>query len=45
MKSIVRLFSAVTLTFVMIGCYKPGCTDPAATNYNGDAKQDELTCK
>jgi hypothetical protein len=45
MKSIQTIFAAAILSFVITGCYKPGCTDPAALNYDSKAKQDDISCE
>ena len=39
-KIIFILFSAIILS----SCGKDGCTDPSATNYNPDAKNDDNSC-
>jgi len=44
MKSLRTLFAATLLSVVVSGCYKPGCTDPAALNYDSKAKQDDISC-
>ncbi|MEX0595564.1 MAG: hypothetical protein WD512_03610, partial [Candidatus Paceibacterota bacterium] len=43
MKKFSVLLTIVAL-FIISSCKKEGCTDPLATNYNGDAKKDDGTC-
>jgi hypothetical protein len=39
-----KTLPALGLIFVLQACYKPGCTDPGALNYDEKAKQDDLSC-
>jgi len=43
-----KLIKTITLTlgliFFLTGCYKAGCTDSGATNYNPDVKTEDLSC-
>lgn len=32
------------IAFSITGCKREGCTDPAATNYDSDAKEDDQSC-
>lgn len=44
MKSLKSLVVLLSLIFILSACYKPGCTDPNATNYDPKVKTEDLSC-
>lgn len=44
MKPIKTMLIVSGLIFFISGCYKAGCTDPAAVNYDSEVKKEDLSC-
>ena len=44
MKSLKSFLALPGLIFILSACYKPGCTDPLATNYDPKVKTEDLSC-
>lgn len=40
-----NLFLALLLSLTFVSCYKQGCTDPKALNYNSEVKQSDFSCE
>ena len=44
MKLVKTLFIVLVATSILSSCYKAGCTDLQATNYDSKMKKDDLSC-
>lgn len=44
MKTKLFILAVMAATVAISGCQKKGCTDPEATNYDADAKEDDGNC-
>lgn len=44
MKTKLFIMAVTAATFAISGCQKDGCTDPDATNYDAEAKDDDGSC-
>ena len=44
MRNILKYNTLLLISIVLFSCEKDGCTDPTATNYNPDAKNNDNSC-
>ena len=44
MKTLFKITFILFIAIILSSCGKDGCTDPNATNYNPDAKNDDNSC-
>ena len=44
MRNILKYNTLLLISIVLFSCGKDGCTDPTATNYNPDAKNNDNSC-
>tara|TARA_Y100000385_G_scaffold284749_1_gene343363 strand:+ start:135 stop:773 length:639 start_codon:yes stop_codon:yes gene_type:complete len=44
MRNILKYNTLLLVCIVLVSCGKDGCTDPTATNYNPDAKNNDNSC-